>query len=116
SFFFIKDRVSRLLHEFKPELVHAHSVDSSAFVARRIKNDYSIPYIITVRGFNNASKNMMLENISEASKLIFVSPSQRCEFATKYVYDATTMPHGIDDQIFADNSTIIPHGIDDQIF
>src|SRR5690606_20778744 len=50
SMFINRKRLDTIINEFKPTILHAHCTDSSAFIAKRLSEKHSIPYVVTLRG------------------------------------------------------------------
>ena len=98
----------------KIDIVHAHSLFSNGYMALRLKKDYNIPYIVAVRNtdVNIFFKYMVhlrklgLEILTQAKKIIFISPSYREFLIEKYI------PDSLKDHI-RDKSAVIPNGVED---
>ena len=95
-------------------LAHAHSLFSNGYIAMKLKAEYNLPYIVAVRNtdVNLFFKRMLhLRNLGvnilrEASKIIFLSKSYRDLVIEKYV------PENLKENFYK-KSVVIPNGIDD---
>lgn len=91
------------------QLIHAHTLFSSGYMAYRLHQKYGIPYIVAVR---NTDVNVFFkymphlrhigrEIAAQAQKIIFISPAYQKQVIGKY------LPYE-----FKDKSIVIPNGID----
>lgn len=91
------------------QLIHAHTLFSSGYLAFRLHQKYGIPYIIAVR---NTDVNVFFRHMphlrslgrriaANAQKIIFISPTYQKQVLGKY------LPSKL-----ADKSIVIPNGID----
>ncbi len=95
------------------DLIHAHSLFSNGYVAMKLKEKYNIPYIVAVRNtdVNIFFKKMIhlrklgINIISNADRIVFLSPSYRNQVIETYV------PDNIKKSVY-DKSVIITNGID----
>lgn len=100
SIFFIRKKLVKLLREKKPTVVHAHSVGAAAYLAKYIKRKYGVPYILTVRGLKNTRRKSLISSVSDADRLISVSPSQQRELKNICGLSSSLIPHGVQDSDF----------------
>lgn len=98
------------LHEY--EVSHAHSLFSNGYIAMRLKKEYGLPYIVTVRSSDiNTFFRYALhlhstgkEILEEASRLVFVSAPHRDQLLQKYVSPEEASR-------FLEKSMVIPNGV-----
>ena len=121
-FFFIKQRKMLLDVERKEltrniDLVHAHTVFSGGYLARKIYKKHGIPYIVAVR---NTDVNLFfkklffmrpigLKVLNDAKQIIFLSPTYRENVTQTYIpakYRASVLA----------KSQVIPNGISSIFF
>ena len=108
--------LSEELHR-KYDLVHAHSLFSNGYLAYRAKKAHGLPYVVAVRStdlnvffrFRLSLRNLGLRILSEASRVIFITPTYKEKLLSEYV------PASMRDDI-ARKSEVIPNGIDDLFF
>ena len=118
-FFFEKERKVRnafdnFYKDKKFDLIHAHTLFTSGYIAYKLYLEKRIPYIVAVRGSDvNVffKKRIHLRNIgikilSNASKIIFLSNTHKNEVLNKYV------PNNIR-TIIERKTIVIPNGIND---
>lgn len=95
---------------YRFNLVHAHFVQLSGFVANKIREKYNIPYIVTAHGSDIhtnphkdiSTKEHTIKTLEEADIAIFVS-RYLLEAAKKFGYsgkNASIIPNGINIEIF----------------
>lgn len=96
------------------DVIHAHTLFSAGYTARRLKKEYGIPYIVAIRNVDvnvffkkmrhlrRAGINIMLD----ADKIIFLSPSYKDTVIEKYI------PVEKQSEI-REKSIVIPNGISD---
>lgn len=98
------------------DLTHAHTLFTDGNVAYNIKKNFDIPYIVTVRGYtdihNFFKKRVNLRNkgrkiLADASKIIFLSETNRKDLLKDYIKDDVLKENIIS------KSIILPNGIDD---
>lgn len=95
-------------------LIHAHSLFTNGYVAMKMKEKHSVPYIVAVRNtdMNIFFKYMVhlrkigIKILEEASQIIFLSSSYKEMLIDKYI------PSKKKKDIYL-KSNIIPNGIDD---
>lgn len=95
------------------DLIHAHSLFSNGYVAMKIKEKYSIPYMVAVRNtdVNIFFKRMLhlrklgINIIRNAERIVFLSPSYRDYVIKSYI------PEKFKKEIYS-KSVVIPNGID----
>lgn len=91
------------------QLIHAHTLFSSGYMAYRLHKKYGIPYIVAVR---NTDVNVFFKHMphlrslgqriaAHAQKIIFISPAYEKQVIGKYlpeelVKKAVVIPNGID--------------------
>ena len=95
------------------DLIHAHSLFSNGFIALKLFNRYSIPYVVAIRDTDVNLffkkffflRKLGFEIMNNAKKIIFISQSYREQVIDKYV------PSTFKDAFFQ-KSVVIPNGID----
>lgn len=91
------------------QLIHAHTLFSSGYMAYRLNQKYGIPYIVAVR---NTDVNVFFKHMphlrrlgqriaAHAQKIIFISPAYEKQVIGKYLPEE-----------LANQSVVIPNGID----
>lgn len=120
-YFFIwkqKKILDKLLSVIDPKsynLSHAHTLFTDGNVAYKLKKEYNIPYVVTVRGYTDINsffkRRINLRNrgrriLENASHIIFLSETQRLELLERYIKDDSLKEH------ILKNSSVIPNGID----
>lgn len=112
----IYDKLLETVNPEKFDLVQAHTLFTDGNIAYELYKKYNIPYIVTVRGytdidsffkirFNLRSRGRQI--LEHASKVIFLSESNRQELLNGYIHDATLKSN------IMNKSIILPNGIDD---
>lgn len=116
-FFILKERY--VLRDFlklyevdKFNLIHAHTLFSNGYIAYQAKKRFNIPYIVAVRSmdvniflkFRFNLRNLGIDILNEAEKIIFISKSYREQVISKYV------PKVLQES-FLSKSLVIPNGI-----
>lgn len=97
-------------------LMHAHWAFPEGCIARKIKEKYGIPYVLTVHGSdihtipykNERIRKYVLDALEHANKVIFVS-NKLLEMAKILGYsgeNAVVIPNGIDTEMFNISNTI----------
>ena len=97
----------------KYELTHAHFLFSDGAVALKLYKNFQIPYVVSVRNtdvnfffkYYKNLKSLGNEILSNAEKIIFVTPSYRDVVGNKYVYASMK-------ESFEDKCIILPNGLD----
>lgn len=84
-----------LLKRYNPadfDLLHAHLMLSSGWTARRIKQKYGLPYVVSVRVTDLIGwiriplfHKMAINNVREANGVLFLSDSHRKEFMNRFI-------------------------------
>lgn len=101
------------------DLVHAHTLFTDGNIALKIKENYNIPYIVTVRGYTDIESFFKLrinlrkrgrEILREASRVNFLSSSNKRELLDHYISEPALREN------IEKKSSIIPNGIDDIYF
>lgn len=92
--------IRQIIDDFQPTLIHAQTVDSAGYLARRIKRDYNIPYVLTLRGLNFSSDSPVISNLLQADTLIAVSKYQETQAYEISERKAAFIPHGVSDLFF----------------
>lgn len=95
-------------------VVHAHSLFSNGYLAMRIKRDFGIPYLVAVRDTDANVffkrmvwlRNLGIEILNEADRIIFLSGSYRDAVIEKYVPERFK-------KAIAEKSEVIPNGIEE---
>lgn len=100
SYWLDKKYVEEIIKKTRPDIIHAQDSGSNAYLARKIGEEYNIPYMVTLRGVNIVKDKLIQRNLNSAAKLIALSPTQ--------VKDASSITHK--------KISLIPHGIDDKFF
>lgn len=117
--FFSKQKkiMKKLIEEVNIEnidLVHAHTLFSSGYLAYKLNEKYGIPYIVAIRNtdLNVFFKYMIhlrslgVKIMKNAKKIIFISPKYKDIVLEKYVDKESMMS-------IKDNIEVIPNGIDE---
>ena len=99
-------------HEFS--LCHAHSLFSNGYISLKLKNEYSLPYVVAVRNtdINYFFKKMPhlrkigIKILTEANAIILLSEAYKKILLEKYV--PKDIKNEIENKIY-----LIPNGIDD---
>jgi len=102
----------KILKKEKINLIHAHWVIPSGFIAIIIKKIYNIPFVVTAHGsdiFNfqgkipTALKKIILLN---ANKITVISNTIKNEILSKFysTLDITIIPMGVDSKLFNSNN------------
>jgi glycosyltransferase involved in cell wall biosynthesis len=97
--------------KFKPDLIHAHFTWPSGYVARRLKEDFGIPFVVTGHGWdiydlpfrNEYYMKLARKTMSMADYVITVSKTTKDFIINKL-------------QIKNKNITVIPNGYDQKLF
>lgn len=108
----IVDGLKHNINLEKVDVIHAHTLFSAGYTACKIKEEYNIPYIVTIRNtdvnlFFNRMPFLRKTGISimqKADRVIFLSPVYRHSVIENYV------PLNLRKQIY-EKSLIIPNGI-----
>lgn len=95
------------------DFLHAHSLFSNGYIALQVKEQYGIPYVVSVRGtdLNTFFKYMVhlrpigLKILEHAEKVIFLSEACRASLFEKY------LPTNSSNSIYL-KTKVIPNGID----
>lgn len=106
----------------KVDIVHAHTLFSSGYLAYRLKKKYGIPYIVAVR---NTDVNVFMHNMphllplgrkiaGEAQKIIFLSDAYKHQvighyFSSDLDHKSVVIPNGISSVFLNGNAT--PHSL-----
>ena len=97
-----KKKIRKIIEETNPTIIHAQNSNADAYLARRIKDDFHIPYVVTLRELNRIADSTVALNLKNANKLIALSPTQLK--AAKKLTDKPIelIPHGIPEVFFVD--------------
>lgn len=95
------------------DLIHAHSLFSNGYIAKKLSKEYKLPYVVTVRSsdvdpfFKKALhlRRLGISILENASAVTFLSKTYQDLVISKYV------PKSLQKSILA-KSTVIPNGID----
>lgn len=92
----------KFVKTFKPDLVHAHTVQD-AFYAYKIYIKFGIPYIITLRGsFHNLYKSKLIGKVLNNAKKI-ITPSARLKRDLDDLFSIELVAHGVDNEWYLDS-------------
>ena len=98
-FSFYKNDLYNQVETFKPDIVHAHTVED-AFYAYKIFLKFDTPYIVTLRGFyHELYKSKQINKVLNNAKKI-VTPSAKLKLDLDNLYAIELLPHGIDQEWF----------------
>jgi len=89
-----------LVEEYKPDLIHAHSIFPDAYYAMRISERYNLPYIVTVRGtytkkYHSGTGRRILSGAASVT-----TPSYSLWEKLSKDYGIELLPHGIEEEWF----------------
>lgn len=98
SFYFNKRRIEKIIVDVNPSVIHAQNADASAYLARKISDEYGIPYIVTLREVSD--DKLVVKNLLGASHLIAFSIQQKLITAELVSKDISFIPHGVADKFF----------------
>lgn len=98
SFYFNRGRIERIILDINPSVLHAQNADASAYLARKISDEYGIPYIVTLREVFN--DKLVVKNLLGASHLIAFSIQQKLLTAELVSKEISFIPHGVADKFF----------------
>ncbi|HAT4248989.1 glycosyltransferase family 4 protein [Clostridium perfringens] len=95
------------------DIVHAHTLFTTGYIAYKIKKEFNIPYVVAIR---NTDINIFLkykfwlrtlarEIINNAEKIIFISPKYKESVISKYIKINNR-------QLICEKSIVIPNGVD----
>jgi len=122
-----KDILNKLIDtNFKPDIIHAHTLFSDGGTAYLLKREYNINYIINIRNtdintfykYGLHLRSFIHKVLREASQIIFLSPKYKetflsfipPEFKKRIQYKCIVIPNGINDYWF-DEQGILPERI-----
>lgn len=100
SFLLNRNRLHEIVTKFNPSVVHAQNVDADAYLARKIKAKYGIPYVVTLRGINVVSDAIVADNLNSAERVIALSPVQEALASPITATDICFLPHGVPEGFF----------------
>ncbi len=94
-------------------LIHAHSLFSNGYIALRLKEDYNLPYMVTVRSADAEVffkrlfylRSLGVRILAEAARVVFLSPAYREKVINTYV------PQALQKKI-REKSLCLPNGVD----
>jgi len=98
------------------DIVHAHTLFTDGNIALKLREDYGIPYVVTVRGYTDIESFFKVrinlrgkgrKILEKASKVIFLSDLNREQLLSQYISS-----EALKDEIM-NKSVILPNGIDD---
>ncbi|MGL5479583.1 MAG: glycosyltransferase family 4 protein, partial [Clostridium sp.] len=116
-----QDNILKMVEEKKyyenMDIVHAHTLFSSGYLAYKIHKEYNIPYIVAVRNtdVNIFFKYMIhlrklgMEILKNAKKIVFISPSYKEAVFKRYISKELL-------ESMEEKTEIIPNGINDEWF
>lgn len=104
SMFKYKKRLETIINDFKPTIIHAQDVDTSAYIAKKMSKKYNIPYVLTLRGVGVISDNKIRRNINSADAIVAISQKQIIDGKKLTKKDIQFIPHGISDTFFSDTT------------
>ncbi|MCB9201508.1 MAG: glycosyltransferase family 4 protein [Flavobacteriales bacterium] len=104
NYFLQRRRIRAIISEFKPTVVHAHTVNSEAFLARKIFEEYKIPYIITVRGLSSKYSSEVFKNIKSSESVISLNSSSQKIIKNRFDKESLLIPHGVSDLFFSNRN------------
>ena len=120
--FFLKQRnmfahIQRAYKLNSIDVIHAHTLFSSGYAAFRLKKEYGVPYIVTIRGadvnfffkYYYPLRSLGIRIMEEASKIVFLSEGIKRIVFSKYIPDCKQ-------NIFEEKSIVIPNGISQLFF
>lgn len=112
KYFYLKNKEKKIINLLKKksyDIIHVHYAFPNAIIAKRIKEIYGIPYVVTCHGSDiniylkeKKYKKDMINALNSANKVIFVS-KKLMETAIEYGYKNK-------------NSEVIYNGIDNDLF
>ncbi|WP_404292790.1 glycosyltransferase family 4 protein [Cytobacillus kochii] len=96
------------------ELIHAHSLFSNGYIAKKIYENYKIPYVVAVRNTDVYTffkymvhlRKLGIDILRKAEKVIFLSIGYRNYIIDNYI------PEDLKEQLKS-RSIVIPNGIED---
>jgi len=100
-----KKRLMQLVLDNKVNIIHAHSIYTEGYLARRLSKDLNIPYVITTRGIQRFSlKPQARLNVLKAKSVISINNIHK-SLADSILKNRKShlMPHGIDDMFLLMN-------------
>lgn len=110
---------NELLNTVQPQkfdLVQAHTLFTDGNIAYQLYKEYNIPYVVTVRGYTDINSFFKIRFnlrgigrriLEHASKIIFLSESNRQELVDDYINNEMLKTDIIN------KSVVLPNGIDD---
>lgn len=99
---FLKAPLEKEIERFKPQLVHAHTVFPEGYYAYKIYLQYSIPYIITLRGeYNNNYESDLYGKILKNANQIH-TPSASLFADLNDDYEIRLQPHPLESKWLED--------------
>lgn len=96
------------LQKFKSfDLIHAQRIFPEGYLAYKLSEKYSIPYVLTVRKERNyfndsASEKRARQILGNASHITVLNKKIHSFFNEKYPGKTTLIPHGIEKRFFSD--------------
>lgn len=110
---FVLEDFFKLYKNKKFDIVHAHTLFSNGYVALQIKKRLGIPYIVAVRDvdvnvflkYRITLRNLGMEILKQAEKVVFLSPEYRNFVLSKYVSKDLR-------RRLLEKSVIIPNGVE----
>lgn len=94
SLFINRRAIKSFVHKYNPTVTHAHNTLGDALLARYLKRNFNIPYIITLRS-NEYLDKLSLTNLKEASSFIALTQLQKDFFYKSVTKSIDLIPHGI---------------------
>ena len=95
-----------MVRTYQPDIIHAHSIDPDAYYAFKLSEEFSIPYILTLRGtyssiYDSCRVKKILKNASSIT-----TPNYTLWSLLKMQCNIELLPHGIDNIWFNENQKI----------
>jgi glycosyltransferase involved in cell wall biosynthesis len=102
-----------LFIENKINLIHAHTLFTSGFLARKLSDDQGVKYIVSVRNvdvnvffkYGFFLRRRAINVLMQAEKIIFINPSYKNKVFTRYIGEK-------EKKKIQEKSFVIPNGID----
>ena len=110
----VRKKFFSLYKQSQFDLIHAHTLFTSGYIAFQAKKKWGIPYVVAVRNSDiNAFfykrpwlRYIGLNILKDADKIVFISKTLKTNLMNKYVKKS-------DYKFIEDKSIIIPNGIDE---
>lgn len=110
QFFFFKQALYNQIEEFKPDLLHAHTL-RDGFYAYRASKKMNIPFVVTLRGkYSKLYSLPIVHKILQTSAKLF-TPSFELKKKLKIDYRVELLPHGLEKEWFNATSKSWSNGV-----